>query len=738
MNKLLLTVLLLCSSSLWGESDIAPMVEEIKDFSLDSAAAVKVQNYHFKLDYADAVFKDGEFYFYAFVDGEPTAVFFKGRGELNYFPPDAGEMQQVDRFYGDDTLAVRFDQAYLVFSSAGYWFDSLAENLEKEKPRYRIRAFTRRLRKMPDDIFKYDLALSTVQARLDNQEKFLWADFVRRRYHHTIYFFNPYDMEQVSIYKYSPEFVRPQWVSSYYSGEEEHPHKLNRQTKLFHYDFDINLSTYGKSEIACDIALEVRTDSIKTIELTFPKNYNIDRLHGDVADSESYFKEKGHSGLTVELSRFFYRGDTVHIGMEYRTNLFYHYMRLGVVQEHLTHWYPYQGYRTLATYSIKYTIDKDYSFISVGTLVQDTVVGNKRTYYYRTERPVAYISFNYGVFDKFTIEGFDPPINIYTLPEIHSSPIFGNPNLQKTAEDIAGSFRFYNDHFAPYRFDRLEVAAMSVGFGQGSPGVVHLPSVTFTRSVPGYDDKLRAHEVAHQWWGHIVNPATYRDVWLSEGLAEYSAAMYIEQAREDDHVFRDILKEWRKDIIQHGKRRGLRSVGYRAGSLYLGERLRSELSPADYLVLVYSKAAYMLHMLRYELETVDGKEGAFLDLLAEFSKANYNRLTFTDDFIEVARKYLGGRTDSFFRQWLYDWRLPKIEKKKKIQPTGTVSLTLKMKDVASDVELYYPVKFIFKHGGSETKLYKLVQGTNRFEYSPPISKLVKKIEYNPYLDILEK
>jgi len=719
-------------------SEIKDAVAEIKDYSLDSAAVVELHDFVLPLTFGKAEFQSGRLYFYGFLDGQPTAAFFRGRGHFYFYPPDAIERQQAHRFYGEDTIDVRFDQVYFSFASVKRWFDGLLNSAEYKQPRYRIRAYTKRLRKIPEDVFKYNLSLNIVQARLDNHDDFVWIDFVHRRYRHTVYHFDPYDQEQVSIYKYSPEFIRPQWVSSHHDGKTERRRDIERRTDLFRYDFDIKLSTYKKSGISCKMSLAVIVDSLRTVEFSFPRNYRIDRIWGDVADSLAFFKKKGQSGLTIELSRVFHKGDTVTIGLKYRTNLFYHYMNYGVVQQNLTHWYPYQGYRQLSNYNITYTLDKGFSFISVGNLVEDSLNGDKEIYHYVTDHPVAYVSFNYGAFDSFSVEDFDPPITIYTLPKIHNSPIFGNPNLENTAEDIAGSFQFYQEHFAPYRFKKLDVAAMAVGFGQGSPGVVHLPSVTFTRSLPGYDDKLRAHEVAHQWWGHIVNPATYRDVWLSEGLAEYSAALYIEQGKDRPEVFRDILKEWRKEVLQNGKTRGVRSVGYRAGALFLGERLKSELSPADFITLVYSKAAYMLHMLRFEIETVRNNPGGFMELLARFANRNYNQLTFTEDFIELAREYLGDRTDPFFDQWLYDWRIPKIEENHEIRPTGSVNFNLKLKDVNERLELYYPVRFVFRDGTAETDIYKLTPGENRFEFAPPLGKFVDKIEFNPDRDILEK
>ena len=63
-------------------------------------------------------------------------------------------------------------------------------------------------------------------------------------------------------------------------------------------------------------------------------------------------------------------------------------------------------------------------------------------------------------------------------------------------------------------------------------------------------DEVTAHEVAHQWWGHVVGWASYRDQWISEGFATFSAGLYLQgtiyaerrQFREAEAKFCEVVQ----------------------------------------------------------------------------------------------------------------------------------------------------------------------------------------------------
>jgi hypothetical protein len=728
-------ILLLAVSSV-AAGNFRAKIDSLKNPASEEWLKVALVDARINLPFGCIFIPAGSLYFTDYREGRPIEAYFYGPGEFVYYPPDNVETQQVRRYYGADSIRINFEQIYFAFPANSDRFDKFIGNGEKTKPPTRVRSRHNIIRNIPDQAFNYNLAADIYKAGAENQPEFLWADFYDGSTH-TVYLYNPSEREQVSIYKYAVQFRTPRLVSSFADpGIKREP--LFEEYNLYNYDIDLNISTTGRSEIICRMSLLIKSDSLKVLKFDFPNDYSVDSVWGDAADASSFIKEKNRPSIIVELIHYFSCGDAVHINVAYRTNLFYHLMTYGVVQKNLAYWYPYSGHRQLSQYQIHYSIEKGFDFISVGRKTLDTIIENRHVLGYRTDEPVSYISFNYGLFDSFTVTSTPVPVTIYSLSKAHHTGWYGNIGVRRVADDIGGALEFYADNFAPYPFERLIVDDMSISEGQGSPGIIHLSGETFTRSIEGVDDLLRAHETAHQWWGHLVIPATYHDIWLSEGMAEYSAMLYISMVKGENKVFRELMREWRKLIIQKGKAGDKKSDGFQAGAIILGTRLASELSPADYDVINYYKAAYMLHMLRFELDTAYPGEERFMKLLSAFATRFSRRLATSQNFVDIAAEFMGDRAGKFFAQWLYDWRIPKIKKRYDIKDDGSCDITIKVDEIDDRFSSPYPVKFILSDGTSKLIVINIEKGNNSYHFKPDENRSVASAIFNPDYDILER
>jgi hypothetical protein len=164
---------------------------------------------------------------------------------------------------------------------------------------------------------------------------------------------------------------------------------------------------------------------------------------------------------------------------------------------------------------------------------------------------------------------------------------------------------------APYPFKELTfIERNSWGFGQAPPGIIFITREAFetisdeTRKYfsQGINERL-IHEIAHGWWGHLVKMNSKEEQWISEGFAEYSAAVALELKRggkKGQREFKSMVKHWQGDSknLEEGS------------SLFLANHLANKSSDdsRDRWQMMYAKAPLVLHDLRLRLREKFGDD----------------------------------------------------------------------------------------------------------------------------------
>jgi hypothetical protein len=168
----------------------------------------------------------------------------------------------------------------------------------------------------------------------------------------------------------------------------------------------------------------------------------------------------------------------------------------------------------------------------------------------------------------------------------------------------AKAVEFYERHLGAFPYSGLAITQMPGSFSQGWPGLIFLSSYCFLspqekerlEGDPGrrlISEQVIAHETAHQWWGDLVIWNGYRDQWIMEGLANYSAMMLLES--QDPAKFRAVMQKYRDDLLAKN-RRGMPLMD--AGPVTLGLRLSSSQLPNGYSGVSYGRGTWLFHMLR--------------------------------------------------------------------------------------------------------------------------------------------
>lgn len=199
--------------------------------------------------------------------------------------------------------------------------------------------------------------------------------------------------------------------------------------------------------------------------------------------------------------------------------------------------------------------------------------------------------------------------------------------------DMLGRF---STMFGLYPF--IEEKYGHVEFGWG--GAMEHQTMTSTVSFSEY---LIAHELAHQWFGDMITCANWPNIWMNEGFATYSEALYGE-SRYGKPTYWSIMNG------------NMNSAKTAVGTLFVADTT-DEWGLFDG-ALVYDKGSVILHMLRHVLG-----DSVFFDAI--YAYANDPQLKFgvasTESFQTVCEAVSGQDLDYFFSKWIYGEKYPRYQ-----------------------------------------------------------------------------
>lgn len=272
--------------------------------------------------------------------------------------------------------------------------------------------------------------------------------------------------------------------------------------------------------------------------------------------------------------------------------------------------------------------------VSNGVLVDSLDTGSGITYHWHNSFPIStYLVSVAGTgYIRWTdwyhsASGDSMPVIYYVLPEESASAAYDFENTVDMISFFASAFGEY-----PFLSEKYTMASipMFTAMEHQTCTSYGSPFITGDRMY----ESIVSHELAHQWWGDWVTLGTWKDMWLNEGFATYSAALY-KQYKYGENAFRDRMKV---------------DAGW-----YFQEDSTTRYAiydpPPGYLFgsAVYGKGAWVLHMLR----GITSDSAFFNTLKAYGEKFSYGNAV-TTDFTAVAESVAASELDWFFDQWVYE------------------------------------------------------------------------------------
>ena len=107
---------------------------------------------------------------------------------------------------------------------------------------------------------------------------------------------------------------------------------------------------------------------------------------------------------------------------------------------------------------------------------------------------------------------------------------------------------FYVEEFGPYPFGHYGnvISPYTLG-GMENPTVVTFSDAYIGEEFLAATEYINAHEMAHHWFGDMVTPTDWPDIWLNEGFATYCQILWDEHAYGEDRRIEDTL-----NLIEYG------------------------------------------------------------------------------------------------------------------------------------------------------------------------------------------
>ena len=221
------------------------------------------------------------------------------------------------------------------------------------------------------------------------------------------------------------------------------------------------------------------------------------------------------------------------------------------------------------------------------------------------------------------------PIVNYVYPERLSQSLIswdGIPEILGVLEELFGEYAFRDEKYGQTMF----------GWGGA---MEHQCNTTYgyglTNGNHSYD-YIIAHEAAHQWWGDDVTLHTWPDIWLNEGFASYSEALWTEH-EQGFTAYKNYMAS------------GL-SVFDPSGPVYDPDALFNANT-------VYDKGAWLLHMLRGILRD----DPLFFSAIAEYRARHHYGTATTDEFLGDISDVVGFDITPYLYTYLYRTNRPHFQ-----------------------------------------------------------------------------
>lgn len=757
------------------------------------------ENIELKRDCATIRLKQGTISFAPPQKGKVTLGVFTGSGEFQLEPVTPIEKSYVKRTAGSETVVESFSKAVFVFTDDTYEEIRKSAKTTTADPRAAdvLQQHREKLRKRSETPRSTMEAILTSES-MDNLEAEVLSGlynqtrptvfnaFIQGQKHKDMRYFlrglgaipDMPSPEEVALIVVDPEetsdgiwyhgHLREELMKTGYSTVED-----KRTFQPEKYTIETHLEGSRKLNGSARVDMTCLLDGERVVKFGLLQDLRVNSVTDAAGQPVAFIQEdkKEDGSFYVILPQPLKQGAKVTLTISYSGNKVLEDAGGGnLYVSARTSWYPsLNSFQDRVIYDLTFKAPKKYTVIASSRKVKEWKEQNLLCAQWQSDSPHAVAGFNVGVYKMkeaaeertgTQVEGYaatELPEYLHGLPGTESiTPV---ALLNRAISETQASLQVYSYWFGPLPYKRLAITQQpQFSMGQSWPELVYLPLSAFLDSttrvrllgevnnkLTDFVDEVTAHEVAHQWWGHLVGWDTYRDQWLSEGFATFSSSLYLQAIDKNPDRF---LKFWEKarTSLMEKNTYGMRSVD--AGPVYLGFRADTKKTAGAYQDLTYLKGGYILHMLRMMMADTKTGDADFIAMIKDFIEVHRHKNASFASFEAVVRRHMKPHMDLtgqgnmgwFFRQWLLGTDTPKYSLQWDATPADggfLLKATISQSEVGSQFAM--PVPIYLENQGRMIRLGRITLVGNQ---SKPIEVKLpfkpSKVVANANFDVLEQ
>ncbi len=735
-----------------NQDPVYQSLRQLDDFSGNYAV---VNNLQLKRDAANFNLKSGELYFITAVENRVTAAVFIGDGELTLTPPTEIEKNSIKIFTGEGGITESFNRLVLRFTDKTFEEIKSSPNATMKTggpAASQARSAYRDNRDLLKKQLRDNRELRTLYDIYDPAREGYFTAFINgKRFSKLIYLVDPLGVpgatpEEIALISYGETdggiwlaFHREEEIKKGTASSAED----NRLIDITRHEIDAAIK--GTNLAATDrVTFRNLRAGTRVVPFDLFRTLRVSKVQDADGNDLSFIQEDKNedADFGVIMPKPLAAGQTYTIAIQYDGNDAIRDSGGGnfILIPRAT-WYPANAngsFEDRAIFEMTFRYPNKYIFVGTGSPTgPETREGDLTvTKWSSGQTELAVAGFNYGRFKKKVINdkdsGYDVEFygNVEVPDEIKSiqqeierlesqgmktmttlQSITTTGMADAALADAQNASRIYNLYFGKLPYSRIAMTQQpAANFGQAWPTLVFMPYMAFIDTTQraqllgtrgGTDNfwhYVAPHEIAHQWWGHIIGWDSYHDQWMSEGFAEFSASLYVQIIRGNDK-FIDFWEDLRKQVVEARPATRDRKP-YTIGPVTQGYRLNNGKTGGAARFLIYPKGAYILHMLRMMMYAQNkGGDARFQAMMKDFIQTHFNKNVSTEDFKAIVERHMtqemnvdnNGKMDWFFNQWVYGTQVPAYKLEYNVSSDGTLNGKITQSGVSDDFVMLVPL-----------------------------------------------